>query len=572
MSKSKNKKLKQYFYFNMIPFILLIIGDFGEAISMVIWSVFMKELSDTAVKANIAGIKNLVLLGAVFLVFYFLVFNFKTYWRRYFLRKVNYQVKADIFNSILSKNINDFNDTNSAKYISILNNDVATIENDYFNNIPNIVENIITFLVATAALFVYEPLIGIVALLTSFIPLLIPTIFGKTVSQKQGKYFRQLEVYNTKIKDIFNGFEVIKSFAAEREVRKLHNNSAKDVENSRFNFRTSQNLSVSIQYTLTYLEGIIQLVFSIYLVLKGRITFGVLMGTMQVSNYVSNPIREAASQMVDLKAVRSIKLKIENILNGSKKDSKIANVGEKLIEPAPIILNDLSFGYDAGKSVLKNINFRFEKGKKYALVGSSGAGKSTLIKLIMKYYNNYDGDITISTQNLRSIDKTSLNDSFSMIHQHVILFDDTIRNNITMFKDYTDEAVLQAVKDSGLENLINTLPDGLETNVNESGNNFSGGQQQRISIARAFLKNTSVMLLDEATASLDNKMAMQIENVILNKKELTAIVITHKLIESILKRYDCIVALNHGEIVEYGSFNKLMDEKEYFYSLYTINN
>lgn len=569
--KNKKIKLSKYFYSNSITFLFLILSNIGTAMALVLWSLFMKELADVALDGNVGEIKNLLIGGIVFLIFYFIVNNLQYYFRRSFLQKVNCQLKTDIFNSILFKNINDFNASNSAKYISILNNDVVTIENNYFNTIPDIIEDLITFTIATIALFVYEPLIAIMALTLSFIPMTIPLICGKKISKKQSIHLNFLEIYNGKIKDIFNGFEVIKSFNADNEAKKLHNASIQNVENSRFDFKSTQNMSLVTQYCLTYAVGVVQLVFSIYLVLIGKITFGVFLGTMQISNYVNNPIREASRQLIDLKSIKSIKLKIEEILNEPNKSGTIQNTGNNLKNPTPIKLLNLNFGYDDKNLVLKNINFTFEKGKKYALVGNSGSGKSTLAKLLMKYYDNYDGEIFIDSQNIKSIDKESLNNNFSMIHQRVILFDDSLKNNITMFKSYSDDAINATITYSGLEDLIKELPNGLNTKVNESGNNFSGGQQQRISIARAFLKNTSVMILDEATSSLDNKMAMKIENIVLKKDNLTAIVVTHKLVESTLKKYDYIIALNHGKIVEFGSFDELMNNKKYFYSLYTIN-
>jgi len=319
-------------------------------------------------------------------------------------------------------------------------------------------------------------------------------------------------------------------------------------------------------------SGIIQLVFSIYLVLTGKITLGVFLGTMQISNYVTNPIRQVSGQLVNLKSIKFIKLKIEQILNESNefKESKIN--GQSLIRSMPIKIENLNFRYDDDNLVLNNINFIFEEGKKYAIVGNSGSGKSTLVKLIMKYYDNYEGKIIIGEQELRSVDKASLCNKFSMIHQRVIIFDDTLKNNITMFKDYENEDILKAINDSALQSLIEDLPQGLETKVQESGNNFSGGEQQRISIARAFLKNTSVMILDEVTSNLDNETGRKIEKIIIEKSNLTAIVVTHKLVENVLTKYDCIIALNHGEICEYGSFDELMNNKGYFYSLYTVNN
>lgn len=567
--KRENLTLSKYFYSNKNMFFILIISDIIAAISMVIWSLFMKGLADVAMKGNLSEIRNLILFGIFFLIFFFVVNNFQCYCNRNFIRKVNCQVKIDVFNAILSKDINDFNETNSGKYISILNNDINSIQENYFSNIPIIIENIITFLVATIALFVYEPLIAIVTLILACVPMIIPMIVGKKISDQQKKYFDFLEIYNTKIKDIFNGFEIVKSFNAENETKKLYKGSAYDVEDSRYDFKKSQDTSIIVQYTLNYLSGIIQLLFSIYLVLMGKITLGIFLGTMQISNYVTNPIKQASGQLVNLKSMKSIKLKIEQILNESN-ESNVKR--QSLIKSTPIKIKNLNFGYDDKNLVLKNINFTFEKGKKYAIVGNSGSGKSTLVKLIMKYYEDYDGEIIIDKQNLKSIDKSDLCDKFAMIHQRVIIFDDTLKNNITMFKEYSNEDILEAINDSALQDLIESLPNGLDTKVQESGKNFSGGEQQRISIARAFLKNTSVIMLDEATSNLDNETGSKIENITIEKDNLTAIVVTHKLVKNILIKYDCIIALNHGEISEYGSFDELMNNKGYFYSLYTVNN
>lgn len=158
-----------------------------------------------------------------------------------------------------------------------------------------------------------------------------------------------------------------------------------------------------------------------------------------------------------------------------------------------------------------------------------------------------------------------------MIHQKVFMFEETLRNNITMFQDYPEEEVQYAVEASGLKEIVEKHPEGLDFMVNESGNNFSGGEQQRISIARAILKKAKVLILDEATSSLDKKLSAQIERLILNQPEMTIITVTHKLDDAILRQYDCILAMNQGNILEVGDFDALMEKKGFFYSLYTVN-
>ena len=158
-----------------------------------------------------------------------------------------------------------------------------------------------------------------------------------------------------------------------------------------------------------------------------------------------------------------------------------------------------------------------------------------------------------------------------MIHQKVFMFDDTLKNNITMYRNYSDDELSYVIKKAGLEDVVGSNADGIEQNVGENGKNLSGGEQQRIAIARALLRKSDVLILDEATSSLDNEVAVKIENTVLSQKDMTAIVITHKLVESILKKYDGIIVLHKGRIAEYGTFDELMERKGKFYGLFMLS-
>ena len=551
--------------------VLLICGNMGVAFSYVIWSLFMKEIADSIGLGDFNAVLELFVFGILFLVFFFFINNFKEFFRRKLLFSLNAQLRCDLFDSILKKDINSFQLDNSAKYISVLNNDVAVIENDYFMNIPNIVENIITATIASVTLLFFHPLIALIVLIFSLVPMIIPKLYGDILSKSRSGLSESLEKYNAKIKDLFSGFELIKSFQIEDQTRKLHQEVTGHVETSRYNFRSRYSRSLINQDVLVYLSAIVQLCFSVYLVIKGQITFGVLLGSMQVSNYVSNPLKQIGEQVLNLKAANGIKEKIEQIIND---ETDVETINEKSVtidRATPIVLEHVSFSYDGNKVNLSDINLQFHKGKKYAIVGSSGSGKSTLLKLVMNYFDTYEGKILLGNQLLSEIDKNSYYQHFSTIHQNVFMFDDTILNNITLFQKYSDEAVMHAVRRSGLEELVSLLPLGLETRINEGGNNLSGGEQQRIAIARALLRNSEVLLVDEATSSLDNELSMKIESLILAQNGLTAIVVTHKQVESLLCKYDYIIAMRDGAVEEFGTFDSLIEMNGYFRSLYEIN-
>ncbi len=567
-----------------------------------------------------------------------------------------------------------FTEKNSAVYLSVLNNDVVNLENNYFAKIPEILQNGFVFLTCTGVLCYYDVRIVCLVILTALLPVAVPFLIGEKLSKKSKELYEELENYNRKLKDWMGGFEVIHSFQVEDEVKKRFAKSVEDVEKRRYEGRRYQNPYGILTLLLTYLILSIQLFVSAYLVFTGSISERMLLSIFYLISSVNNPIREIAYLLLDVKAAIPNARKVETLLNERPEESKKTGEPVKSVMPLELkevrfgytkekevlhgvnvcfekgkkyaivgssgcgkstllkllanyykdyegeilILKEVRFGYTKEKEVLHGVNVCFEKGKKYAIVGSSGCGKSTLLKLLANYYKDYEGEILIGKQELRTIDRKSLSRKMAMIHQNVFLFEDTLRANITMFQEYPDEEIKAAVKKAELEKIVEDNPLGMEQMVCENGNNFSGGEKQRIAIARAILtraevllldeatssldaelsmqieqlilsqKETTmekqriaiarailtraeVLLLDEATSSLDAELSMQIEQLILSQKETTILNVTHRFHESILKQYDCILTMHQGKIVEMGTFEELMKKKQFFYSLYTVN-
>lgn len=484
----------------------------------------------------------------------------------YIKNTVNY-LRTDIFSKIINKDIRDFSLDNSGKYISILYNDIKIIEESFFNNIFQVISSFISFIISLIVLFSISPLIVVFITVFGILGFIIPNSLSKKLILEKNKYSTTLEEITSVTKDLFSGFEVIKGFNISSKINSVFKKSSINVENSKKKCSILESIirGFSLSFSVTIYLGV--LLVGGYLMYKQNISVGTAIIIIQLSTHIVGPVKTSISLINQIKSVSLIADKIENILENSNcnnESTSLENFNQS------IKIKNLSFSYTEERRALENINLTLEKDKKYAIVGESGCGKSTLIKLLMKYYNDYDGEITIDNKDIKSIYSSNLYKNISMIQQNVFMFDDTIKENIRLFSNHTDGKVLDTCKRAGIINLIERLPNGIDSLVGENGNKLSGGEKQRIAIARSLINDTKILILDESTSALDNETAYNLENSLLSLEDLTLIVVTHKLIKSILLKYDEIIVMKEGKVIEKGSFESLINLKGYFYSLYYI--
>lgn len=477
------------------------------------------------------------------------------------------QYKNYVFERISEKGVAAFQGENTNLYISALSNDVATIETKYLPNIFEIISQSLLFIAALTMMFCYNPVLTGIAIGLSFLPIAVSLLVGDRVAVAEKRISAQNEKYMSTLRDSLVGFSVIKAFRAEAQMCRIFAEDVKGVAKAK---KKRQKLSIFIQL-ITNLAGVgVQIgVFLIgaYLALSGKgITAGTVLVFLQLLNFVISPLGSIPNYIAEYKAARALIRKVAVALSENVRERGLTDKAE-LTEG--IKLENLSFAYEEGKTVLDDISFTFEKGKSYALVGASGCGKSTMLNLLMASSAEYEGKICYDDMELRDISGDSLYGMLSLVQQNVFVFNESIRDNITMFSEFPQEEVDRAIRMSGLSALI--AERGEEYLCGENGNALSGGEKQRISIARSLLKKSQVLLVDEATAALDPQTAFQVSDAILDLEDMTRIVVTHSLEEALLKRYDCILTLKNGKIVEAGNFDELMEQKAYFYSLYTVS-
>jgi len=477
------------------------------------------------------------------------------------------QYKEYVFGEITKKNISAFYGENSSLYISALSNDANSIENGYLGNIFPIIENILLFVGALAIMLVYSPLLTAISIGLSLIPVAASLLTGGLMVKAEKDMSDRNEEYMSTLRDSLSGFSVIKAFRAEVQMCRIFGENVKRLTRADSRKRKLEIIISMFAQTAGIIAQMGVFLIGAYLAFSGRgVTVGTVMVFVQVMNYVLNPIAVIPGYIAQIKASRELIRKLADALPENVRES--GTVAERRLDDG-ITVENLSFSYEPEKPVLKNISFSFEAGKSYAIVGGSGSGKSTLLNLLMASWPDYSGTIRYDESDLRDITGQSLYELISVIQQNVFVFNASIRDNITMFSEFPKEAVDRAIELSGLSALI--AEKGEDYLCGENGSGLSGGEKQRVSIARSLLKNSQVLLVDEATAALDAQTAFQVSDSILSLDGITRIVVTHALDEALLKRYDCILTLKNGTVAESGCFDELMDKKGYFYSLYTVS-
>ena len=563
------KKLWKYLFKYKLLFFTRVLTISLAALSVICFDFMMGFIVDIFSNGETEKFVPIILASIFLIILLFVTEYIDGYvMSSYIKNTVNY-LRCDIFTKILNKDMKDFSLDNSGKYISILYNDIKIIEDSLLNNIFLVISSFISFIISLLFLFSISPSIVIFIVIFGILGFVIPNALSKKLIIEKNNYSHNLEEITSVTKDLFSGFEVIKGFNIGSKINTIFKNSSNTVESTKKKCSILESIikGFSLSFSVTVYLGV--LILGGYLMYKGEISVGTAIIIIQLSTHIVGPVKTSISLINQIKSVSLIADKIDEILYDSCED--IEEISLPKFENS-IEVKNLDFSYTSDRKALNNINLTFEKNKKYAIVGESGCGKSTLIKLLMRYYKDYNGDILIDNKDIHKIFSNDLYKNMSMIQQNVFMFDDSIKENIKLFANYSDEEVLSICDRSGLSNLISRLPDGINSLVGENGNKLSGGEKQRIAIARSLINNTKILILDESTSALDNETAYNLESSLLSINDLTLIVVTHKLIKNILLNYDEIIVMKDGMVIEKGSFDYLISLKGYFYSLYYLQN
>ncbi len=566
--KPLGKQLRgQFFYKNIPNFCLAVFAALAAGSLNLILSWIIQQLMDTAAgKSGALSFRTLLLISAGFVLLCagLSLLNYASQPR--FLERAMRQYKDFAFKKLIGKSISSFRDESAASYLSALTNDAASIETNYLAQMLAMITKAVTFIGALLLMCRYSLLMTAIAAGLTVLPLIASLLTGNRLQAVESRVSERNGEFTAALSDCLAGFTVVKNFKAEREIFRLFAQSNKALEHEKFTGRRIKTLVGMIGAVTGIFAQLGVFIAGVYLSMKGgSMTPGAVVLFVNLMNFIISPIAELPGLLACRKAALGLVDKLAAALerSSSREGSETLNKLEHGIR-----LENVSFAYEPGKTVLHGINAEFEAGRAYALVGGSGSGKSTLLNLLMAAETNYSGHILADGIELSDISTESLYGTMAAIQQNVFVFNASIKDNVSMFRDFPKTEMDEAIARAHLGALIRER--GEDYLCGENGSGLSGGEKQRISIARSLLKKSSVLLADEVTAALDAQTAHRVSSDILDLQGITRIVVTHTLEESLLRRYDKIFVLRGGRIEEAGSFADLMANKGYFYALFTV--
>lgn len=566
-NKKKNREfIHQLYYKNRINFIVAIILTIAMSSLNLMISWLIQQIMDCTANQDMQALVRSAWIAASVVIAY-TVANavYRAVYPR-FLQRAMQQYRDYAFSRLTQKSLRSFSKEGTALYVSALTNDCTSIENNYLAATFTLIELLFCFLGALIMMLYYSPVMLVLAVALSFLPVAVSMTAGNRLTEQEKEISKKNERFVSIVNELLSGFPVIKSFRAETQASRLFSQRNEQAEEAKKNKRRTEQLISLLANDAGIIAQMGIFLAGAWLAISGKgVTAGVVIVFVQLMNYILNPISQVPLLWSNRKAAIALMEKLSDALSENVREEgreKINGFSEK------IEVKDLTYGYEPESHVLKDLDVQFDAGKSYAIVGGSGSGKSTLLNLLMGSSSNYQGEICIDGVSIKNIESESLYQLMTSVQQNVFVFNDTIRNNVTMFHEFSDKEVTLALERSGLSELIEKR--GEDFVCGENGANLSGGERQRISIARALLRKSPILLVDEATAALDAATARAVSFSILNLVGMTRIVVTHRLEEAILRRYDKILVMKNGTICEQGNFDTLMKQKGQFYSLFQI--
>lgn len=525
------------------------------------FTLMLAELLNSAVQGSV---RRLLLTGGTVIVLMLLaqVFEYVTsIQKKRLLREWNVLLKSILFSRLLEKSMGNFEERNSASYSNGLLTDCESLEQLYFSNSLELLDEVAELVITSIAVIWISPVLFLAMIFLTFLTLLLMNVGIEKFQSGMEKYTNAREAYSVFLKENLSCFRLIRMFQMKEKVRKAHDDACQQMEEK----KCRQQILMAQKSCVMSLTGlgstVLIMMAAAYLALKGAVSVGFVLAAGQLIGKITYPVTVLPGIIMNYKSAKPIEERLSIYDAGKIREGK----KEKTDNIQKLVVENVSFSYPNGsRNSLDGVSAYFDAGKKYLLVGESGSGKTTLLQLLTDCFDSYAGNVLIDGTELRSFSEESICRKIGVMTQEVFLFQDTLRQNLALYGDYSDEEIKDALKRAGLDGDGKLFPDGLDTMIEENGRNFSGGERQRIALARVLLHGFSWLFFDEFTSNLDVHNALLVEEQLLRLEGITLLTVSHHLNDRIARMYDEILVLDSGKIVEKGTFEELMERQGEF--------
>ena len=483
-------------------------------------------------------------------------------------QKVTYKLRADISKKINKLPMRYFDKKNHGEVLSIITNDVDTLS----MNLNQSITQIITSICTVVGILIMMLTISWEMTLISLIIIPISGIIIKKIVEKSQKYFKSQQDYlghvNGQVEETFGGLNIVKAFNGEEKSIKEFKKANDELYHSAWKSQFLSGLMFPIMNFISNIGYVGVAVVGGYLALNGTITVGNIQSFIQYNKQFTHPINQIAQISGMLQAMIAAAERVFEFLEQpEEEETKNKNIDTSKLK-GNVEFKNVKFGYDEGKTIINDFSSKIKEGQKIAIVGPTGAGKTTIVKLLMRFYDVSSGEILVDGHNIKDFERGELRKIFGMVLQDTWLFGGTVKENIKYGKeDATEDEIIRAAKAAHVHHFIKTLPNGYNSILNEESSNVSAGQKQLLTIARVILTDPKILILDEATSSIDTRTEIEIQKAMDNLMEgRTSFIIAHRL--STIKNADLILVMNHGDIVEQGTHEELLNKNGFYAELY----
>ena len=483
-------------------------------------------------------------------------------------QKLSYTLRQDLSKKINKLPMNYFDKKTNGEVLSIITNDIDTLGMNLNQSITQIITSVCTLI----GILVMMLTISWQMTLISVIVMPIGAVLVKIIVGKSQKYFKKQQDYlghvNGQVEEIYSGLTVVKAFNGEEKAQNDFSKANKELYRSAWRSQFLSGLMYPIMNFISNIGYVGVAIAGGYLAINGRITVGNIQSFIQYNKQFTQPVNQIAEVSSMLQAMVAATERIFDFLEEEEEvETATKDIDITKIQ-GNVTFEHVKFGYRPDDIIIKDFNATVKSGQKIAIVGPTGAGKTTMVKLLMRFYDLTGGRILLDGIDIKDIERGKLRQMFGMVLQDTWLFGGTVKDNIKYSKeDATDDEVIRAAKSARVHHFIKTLPNGYNSEINEESSNISAGQKQLLTIARVILADPKILILDEATSSIDTKTEIEIQKAMDNLMEgRTSFVIAHRL--STIKNADLILVMNHGDIVEQGTHDELLAKGGMYEKLY----